>query len=156
MNVLFVCTGNICRSPMAEFMLKDMVTKLHCADDFRIASAAITTEEIGNPIYPPAKKKLAENGIGVPGNELGVFAKRARQMTRRDYREYDHLIGMDDWHVRGMTAISGGDPEGKIHKLLDFTDTGGSIADPWYTRDFETAYREIELGLQGFLSSLGY
>lgn len=154
-RILFVCTGNICRSPMGEFILKDLVTKRGLADQFEIASAAVTTEEIGNPIYPPARQKLSQYGIGTPDNELGVGKKRARQLTRRDYETYDLLIGMDDWNMRGMRQIAGGDPYGKLHMMLDYTDRPGeAIDDPWYTRDFETAYREIREGCEGLLEAV--
>ena len=113
-KILFVCHGNICRSPMAEFVMKDLVQKAGLTDHFYIESAATSTEEIGNEVYPPAKRKLAEHGISCKG-------KTARQMTRSDYQRFDLLIGMDDWNIRNMTRIAGGDPEGKIHKLLDYT-----------------------------------
>ena len=129
-KILFVCHGNICRSPMAEFVMKDLVQKAGLADHFYIESAATSTEEIGNEVYPPAKRKLAEHGISCKG-------KTARQMTRSDYQRFDLLIGMDDWNIRNMTRIAGGDPEGKIHKLLDYTVRKGDVADPWYTGDFE-------------------
>ena len=113
-RILFVCHGNICRSPMAEFVMKDLVRKAGGDERFFIASAATSTEEIGNPVYPPARRKLAEHGIGCAG-------KTARQMTAADYREYDLLIGMDSANLRNMRRICGGDPEGKIRLLMDFT-----------------------------------
>ena len=122
-KILFVCHGNICRSPMAEFVMKDLVQKAGLSDHFYIESAATSTEEIGNEVYPPAKRKLAEHGISCKG-------KTARQMTRSDYQRFDLLIGMDDWNIRNMTRIAGGDPEGKIHKLLDYTARKGDVADP--------------------------
>ncbi|MCH5174813.1 MAG: low molecular weight phosphotyrosine protein phosphatase [Prevotellaceae bacterium] len=138
-HILFVCHGNICRSPMAEFVMKDLVAKEGLADEFYIESAATSTEEIGNEVYPPAKRKLAEHGISCKG-------KTARQMTRRDYDRFDLLIGMDEWNIRNMTRICGGDPEGKIHMLMDFTNRPGSVDDPWYTGNFETTWQDVLLG----------
>ena len=136
---------------MAEFVLKDMVEKQGIADQFEIASAATSTEEIwngiGNPVYPPAKAKLAEHGIGCAG-------KTARQMTAGDYRKYDLLIGMDKANLRSMTRICGGDPEGKLHLLMDYASRPGEVADPWYTGDFETTYRDVLEGCRGLLDSL--
>lgn len=157
-RILFVCHGNVCRSPMAEAVLKDMARREHLDGRFEIASAATSTEEIwhgeGNPIYPPARKVLAEHGIGTPDNDLGCEEKRARQMTREDYRHYDFLIGMDHENLREMRRIAGGDPEGKICLLSDFTAQGGEISDPWYTRDFETALRDIREGCDGLMGAL--
>jgi protein-tyrosine phosphatase len=146
-KILFVCHGNICRSPMAEFVMKDLVAKVGLADKFYIESAATSTEEIGNEVYPPAKRKLAQHGISCKG-------KTARQMTRRDYERFDLLIGMDTWNIRNMTIICGGDLEGKIHKLLDYTSRGGDVADPWYTRDFDATWRDVTEGCQCLLESL--
>lgn len=146
-KILFVCHGNICRSPMAEFVMKDLVQKAGLADHFYIESAATSTEEIGNEVYPPAKRKLAEHGISCKG-------KTARQMTRSDYQRFDLLIGMDDWNIRNMTRIAGGDPEGKIHKLLDFTVRKGDVADPWYTGDFDATWRDVTEGCGELLKSL--
>jgi len=143
-RILFVCHGNICRSPMAEFAMKDLVRKAGRENEFHIESAATSTEEIGNAVYPPAQRKLAEHGISCKG-------KTARQMTRGDYERFDLLIGMDSWNIRNMHNICGGDPDGKIHQLLDYTDRPGEIADPWYTRDFETAWRDIQKGCQSLL-----
>ena len=145
--ILFVCHGNICRSPMAEFVMKDLVRKAGGDERFFIVSAATSTEEIGNPVYPPARRKLAEHGIGCAG-------KTARQMTAADYREYDLLIGMDSANLRNMRRICGGDPEGKIRLLMDFTDRPGDVADPWYTGDFETTWRDISAGCRGLLEWL--
>ena len=146
-RILFVCHGNICRSPMAEFVMKDLVRKAGADERFFIASAATSTEEIGNPVYLPARRKLAEHGIGCAG-------KTARQMTAADYREYDLLIGMDSANLRNMRRICGGDPEGKIRLLMDFTDRPGDVADPWYTGDFETTWRDISAGCRGLLEWL--
>ncbi len=143
-RILFVCHGNICRSPMAEFVMKDMVERAGLADKFYIESAATSTEEIGNEVYPPARRKLAEHGISCKG-------KTARQMTKSDYGRFDLLVGMDSWNIRNMTRICGGDPEGKIHKLLDFTDRTGDVADPWYTGDFDATWRDVREGCQRLL-----
>ena len=146
-KILFVCHGNICRSPMAEFVMKDLVQKAGLSDHFYIESAATSTEEIGNEVYPPAKRKLAEHGISCKG-------KTARQMTCSDYQRFDLLIGMDDWNIRNMTRIAGGDPEGKIHKLLDYTVRKGDVADPWYTGDFDATWRDVTEGCRELLKSL--
>lgn len=150
-KILFVCHGNICRSPMAEFIFKDMVQKQGSADRFLVASAATSTEEIwngvGNPVYPPAKAELARHGIGCEG-------KRAVQVTRADYGKYDFLIGMDSANIRNMQRILGGDSEGKIFKLLSFAGQDRDISDPWYTGDFGVTYRDIELGCRSFLKYL--
>ena len=146
-RVLFVCHGNICRSPMAEFVMKDLVRKAGLEADFSIASAATSTEEIGNPVYPPARRKLAEHGIGCAG-------KTARQLRREDYGRYDLLIGMDGANLRNMRRICGGDPAGKISLLLDWTDRPGDVADPWYTGDFEATWRDVAAGCQALLTHL--
>lgn len=129
---------------MAEFVMKDLVKKAGREAEFYIDSAATSTEEIGNEVYPPARRKLSEHGIGCKG-------KTARQMTRADYDRFDLLIGMDDWNIRNMTRISGGDPEGKIHKLLDFTSRPGDVADPWYTGNFEATWQDVLLGCNALL-----
>ena len=146
-RILFVCHGNICRSPMAEFVMKDLVEKAGVAQQFLIESAATSTEEIGNSVYPPVRRKLAEHGISCQG-------KTARQMTRLDYSRYDLLIGMDSWNIRNMRAISGGDPEGKIRMLMDYTNRPGDVADPWYTGDFEATWRDVLEGCEALLSQL--
>ena len=146
-RILFVCHGNICRSPMAEFVMKDLVSKAGLDDQFYIESAATSTEEIGNEVYPPAKRKLAQHGISCKG-------KIARQMTRSDYERFDLLIGMDSWNLRNMSHICGGDPEGKIHLLLDFTNRPGDVADPWYTGDFEATWRDVSEGCSILLKLL--
>ena len=138
-KILFVCHGNICRSPMAEFVMKDVVEQAGLSKEIRVVSAATTAEEIGNPVYPPARRKLAEHGIGCEG-------KTARQMRRSDYERFDLIIGMDQENLYDMRRICQGDPEGKIHLLMDFTDRPGDVADPWYTRDFETTWRDVEDG----------
>ena len=129
---------------MAEFVMKDLVKKAGRESDFYIESAATSTEEIGNEVYPPARRKLAEHGIGCKG-------KTARQMRRADYDRFDLLIGMDDWNIRNMNRICGGDPEGKIHKLLDFTNRPGDVADPWFTGDFEATWQDVLLGCNALL-----
>ena len=150
-KIMFVCHGNICRSPMAEFILKDMVKKKGLQDDFVICSSATSTEEIfngvGNPVYPPARRKLAEHGVPCGGHT-------ARQLTGGDYAEYDLLIGMDQANLRNMRRICGGDPEGKMSLLMDHTARPGSVADPWYTDDFDRAYRDILRGCEGLLRNL--
>ncbi|MGO5050388.1 low molecular weight protein-tyrosine-phosphatase [Dysosmobacter sp. Sow4_B12] len=146
-KVLFICHGNICRSPMAEFVMKDLVRKAGADTEFFIASAATSTEEIGNPVYPPARRKLAEHGIGCAG-------KTARQLRREDYDRFDLLIGMDGANLRNMRRICGGDPEGKLSLLLDWTGRPGDVADPWYTGDFEATWRDVLAGCQGLLAAL--
>ena len=146
-RILFVCHGNSCRSPMAEFVMKDMVEKAGLAKEIRVASAATTTEEIDNPVYPPARRKLAEHGISCEG-------KTARQMRYSDYERFDLIIGMDQENLYDMRRICMGDPEGKIHLLMDYTDRPGDVADPWYTRDFEATWRDVEEGCRGLLEWL--
>ena len=147
-KVLFICHGNICRSPMAEFMFKDMVENRGLADSFFIESAATSNEEcwggVGNPVYPPAREELRRHGISCDG-------KRARQIDKSDYEKYDYLIGMETMNIRNMMRVFGDDPEGKVYKLLDFTKRGGNISDPWYSGDFVTTYKDILEGLEGFL-----
>ena len=146
-RILFVCHGNICRSPMAEFVMKDLVKKAGLEAQFHIESAATSTEEIGNPVYPPAKRKLAEHGIDCTG-------KTARQLQNSDYDQYDLLIGMDRANLRNMRRICGGDFAGKLHLLMDYTDHPGDVADPWYTDDFKTTWRDVLAGCQGLLELL--
>ncbi|MCI9547332.1 MAG: low molecular weight phosphotyrosine protein phosphatase [Lachnospiraceae bacterium] len=146
-KILFVCHGNICRSPMAEFVMKDLVEKAGLSAQFNIASAATSREELGNPVYPPARRKLAEHGIDCSG-------KTARQLKSDDYAAYDLLIGMDSANIRNMNRICGGDPDGKIHLMLEYADRPGDVADPWYTRDFEATWRDVEEGCQGLLKEL--
>jgi protein-tyrosine phosphatase len=132
---------------MAEFVMKDLVSKAGRTDEFYIESAATSTEEIGNEVYPPARRKLAEHGIGCKG-------KRARQMTSADYHRFDLLIGMDSWNIRNMQRICGGDPEDKIHMLLDYTSRPGDVADPWYTDNFDATWRDVLEGCQQLLATL--
>ena len=147
-KILFVCLGNICRSPMAEFVMKDLVKQAGLESQFRIDSAATSREELGNPVYGPARRKLAEHGISCGGH-------RARQLQSQDYSQYDLLIGMDQANIRNMGRICGGDPQRKIHLLLDYAGRlGQEVADPWYTGDFETAWQDISQGCQGLLKKL--
>ena len=146
-RILFVCHGNICRSPMAEFVMKDLVEKAGLADEFTIASSATSTEEIGNPVYPPVRQLLARHGISCAG-------KTARQLQRGDYVAWDLFVGMDTANLRNMTRLFGGDPEGKVHALLDYTHRPGEVADPWYTGDFDTAWNDIVEGCEAFLDWL--
>ena len=143
-RILFLCHGNICRSPMAEFIMKDLVKKAGLEQSIQIESAATSTEEIGNPVYPPARRKLSEHGIDCSG-------KRARQLLNSDYEKYDLLIGMDQANLRSMYRICGGDFADKMHLLMDFTNRPGEVADPWYTDDFDTTWRDVEEGCRGLL-----
>jgi len=149
-RIMFVCHGNICRSPMAEFILKDMVSRLGIADEFVIASSATSTEEIfrgvGNPVYPPAREELAKHGISCEG-------KRAVQLQLSDYGKYDLFIGMDSANIRNMTRMLGGDPDGKIRKLMDYVG-GGDVADPWYSGNFQVTYRDIYEGCTALLEEI--
>ena len=146
-KILFVCHGNICRSPMAEFVMKDLVKKAGLASQFHIESAATSREEIGNPVYPPARRKLAEHGISCDGHA-------ARQLTNQDYDKYDLLIGMDSANLRDMYRICGGDYSGKVSLLMDHTDHPRDVAGPWYTEDFEATWRDVLEGCQGLLDSI--
>ena len=143
-KVLFVCHGNICRSPMAEYVMKDLVKKSNLSDQFHISSAATSTEEIGNPVHRGTRAKLAQAGIACEGHH-------ARQMTRADYDGYDYLIGMDEWNIRNIKRITGGDPEGKIFKMMSFAGSSRDVADPWYTGDFEATWKDVTEGCQGLL-----
>ena len=138
-KILFVCHGNICRSPMAEFVMKDLVKKAGLSSQFHIESAATSREEIGNPIYPPARRKLTEHRISCGGHA-------ARQLTKSDYNAFDLLIGMDKANLRNMQRICDGDPDGRIHP--------GDVADPWYTGDFEATWQDLRAGCQGLLKVL--
>ena len=146
-SVLFVCLGNICRSPMAECIFRDMVEKRGLAGEIRCESAATSDEEWGNPVYPPARRKLGSLGISCEG-------KRARTMTRGDYDRFDLLIGMEERNLSAMRRICGGDPEGKMHLLLENAPCPRNIADPWYTGDFDTACRDIMEGCELLLRQL--
>ena len=146
-KILFICHGNICRSPMAEFIMKKLVTNAGLADEFSIASAATSSEELGNPVYPPARRKLAEHGISCSG-------KTARRINSEDYKQYDLLIGMDNANMRNMNRTFGGDPDKKLKMLMDYTSRPGEVSDPWYTDNFDRAYADIEEGCRGLLSAL--
>ena len=147
-NILFVCHGNICRSPMAEFVMKDLVEKAGLGERLHIESAATSREEIGNPVYPPARRKLAEHGIGCEGHA-------ARQITARDYQDFDLLIAMDSANLRNMRRFYGGDPAGKIHMLLDYAGRPGEeVADPWYPGDFQATWPDVSAGCAGLLKQL--
>jgi len=146
-KLLFVCHGNICRSPMAEFVMKDLVKKAGLGSQFHIESAATSREEIGSPVYPPARRKLAEHGISCDGHA-------ARQLTNQDYEEYDLLIGMDQANLRNMYRICGGDFDHQMSLLLDHTNRPGDVADPWYTGDFEATWQDVLSGCQGLLKEL--
>lgn len=168
-KILFVCHGNICRSPMAEFVMRKLAADAGLSAQIETASAATSTEEIGNPVYPPVRKLLAEHGINCAG-------KTARQLTKRDYAEYDYIIGMDSANMRNMRRIFGisgngvyanaagadlrsgsgdaGDAQNKLHHLMDFTDRPGDVADPWYTRDFERTWRDVNEGCAGLIEKI--
>ena len=143
-RILFVCHGNICRSPMAEFCMKKLLADSGRAGAFEIASAATSTEELGNSVYPPARRLLNSKGIDCSG-------KYARQITAADYRYYDLIIGMDNANMRNMKRFWNGDPENKLHMLLDYTDRPGEVADPWYSGDFESTWRDVFEGCSKLL-----
>ena len=146
-KVLMVCHGNICRSTMAESVMTHMVNQQHISHLFEINSAATSREEIGNPPHYGTVNKLRQ--VGIP-----VIPHRAVQMTQGDYDYYDYLIGMDSANIRNMTRIVGGDPEGKIYKLLTFAGSGRDVADPWYTGDFDATYRDVTAGCEGLLEEI--
>lgn len=146
-KILFVCHGNICRSPMAEFVMKDMVKKKGIQDMFEIASAATSTEALGESVYPPARSKLNEEGISCSG-------KTARQMTKDDYRYYDYIIAMDRLNLRNMARFVGNDPDNKVSLLMDYTSTPHDVADPWYTGDFQETWEDVNLGCEGLIKKL--
>ena len=150
-KIMFVCHGNICRSPMAEFIFKDMVKQRGVQDDFAICSSATSTEEIyggiGNPVYPPARAVLADHGID-PGGKCAV------QLKKSDYEKYDFFVGMDSANIRNMRRIFGGDRAGKIHKLLEYAHSAADVSDPWYTRDFDRCYADIYKGCKALLTAL--
>ena len=146
-KVLFVCHDNICRSPMAEFFMKDLAEKEGVADSFYIESAATSTEEIGNPVYPPARRKLAEHGISCQSHA-------ARQIRHEDYDKFDLIIGMDEANLRNMRRFFGNDSKNKISLLMDYTDTPGNVADPWYTGDFEKTWQDIDRGCKGLFKEI--
>lgn len=149
-KVLFVCHGNICRSTMAEFVFKDMVKKRGVADKFYIASAATSSEEIGNHIHYGTRNKLNEVGIPFDKNKV------ATRIVKSDYDKYDYIIGMDYANISNMKKVFGDDEKGKIHRLLEFVGEERDIADPWYTGNFDVTYDDIVRGLEGFLDKLGF
>lgn len=146
-KILFVCHGNICRSPMAEFVMKDMVKKIGREKEFEIASAATSTEALGCRVYSPVRKILSQHGISCEG-------KFARQMSIDDYGYYDYIIAMDSANLRNMSRFIGGDPQGKVSLLMDYTDTPRDVADPWYTDDFEQTWQDVNMGCTGLLKTL--
>lgn len=150
-RIMFVCHGNICRSPMAEFIFKDLAEKAGVLQNFSVSSSATSTEEIwggrGNPVYPPARAELQSHGISCGG-------KCAVQLKKSDYGKYDLFVGMDNSNIRNIMGIFGSDPEGKVHKLLEFADDVGDVADPWYSRRFDIAYGDILRGCEALLSKL--
>ncbi|MBR7133314.1 MAG: low molecular weight phosphotyrosine protein phosphatase [Clostridia bacterium] len=144
-KIMFICHGNICRSPMAEFVMKDLVSKKGLSGSFEIASAATSNEEIGNPVYPPVKRLLQKRGIYCDG-------KRARRVTKSDYSYYDYLICMDGNNLRNLSYIIGNDTDKKVYRLMDFTDCPSDVADPWYTGDFASTEHDIDQGCNSLLS----
>ena len=146
-RILFVCHGNICRSPMAEFVMKKLVREAGFEKEFSIASAATSREELGNPVYPPARRKLAEHGISCSG-------KVAVQMQPADYDRYDHIVIMDGNNRRNILRIIGSDPAGKVRRLLDYTDHPRDVADPWYTGDFERTWQDVNEGCSALLRAV--
>ena len=146
-KILFICHGNICRSPLAEFVFKNLVSQVGLADQFMVASAATSTEEIGNDVHRGSKAIMKKYHIP-------FGPRQARQITKRDYTEYDYLIGMDTANIRNMHRAFGGDPDGKVYKLLSFAGEGRDVADPWYTGDFETTYQDVLAGCEGLLKQL--
>ena len=147
-KLLFVCHGNICRSPMAEFIFKALANAYGMADHFYVESAAVSTEEIGCGIYPPARRCLTQHGVPFDN------AKTARQVTRQDYAKFDRIICMDSSNLRRIRCIIPDDPEGKIHLMMSYTGSGRDVADPWYTGDFETTFHDILNACQAMLSQL--
>ena len=145
-RIMFVCHGNICRSPMAELVFRKMVRDAGVEERYSVSSSATSTEELGNPVYPPVKALLTSRGIDCSG-------KHAVQLSRSDYGRYDLFVGMYSANMRNMMKIFGGDPDGKVVKLLDYTG-GGDVADPWYTRDFDATYRDVMAGCEALLREL--
>ena len=146
-KILFICHGNICRSPMAEFVMKDLVEKEGLAEEFFIASSATSREEIGNPVHHGTRNKLAQYGISTKG-------KYAVQLTKKDYNAYDYLIGMEQWNIQNILKIVGSDPKKKVHRLLDFSENPRDIADPWYTGDFDRTYEDVLEGCKALLNHI--
>lgn len=146
-KILFVCHGNICRSPMAEFVMKRMVEEEKLSGEFEIASAATSTEELGNPVYPPARKIMAEHGISCAG-------KTSRQMSADDYGYYDYIVAMDTNNLRNMRRFVGTDPQSKVSLLMEHTGTSRDVKDPWYTGDFEATWEDVNAGCRALLEKL--
>ena len=146
-KILFICHGNICRSTMAESVMTYMAAKHGLSNFIQVSSAATSREEIGNPPHHGTVRKLCE--VGIP-----VVPHRAVQMTRKDYEKYDYIIGMDEWNIRNMQRIAGGDPQGKFYKLLEFADSNRDIADPWYTGNFDETYEDIVEGCEAFINKI--
>ena len=146
-KILFVCHGNICRSPMAEFVMKGLVDTRGLGEDFYVESAAVSAEELGNPVYPPAREILAAHGLSCAG-------KRARRLTAADYSRFDLIVCMDKTNIQWAERILAGDPEKKLSLLMEWTDRPGNVSDPWYPGDFETAWRDISEGCRGLLERL--
>ena len=147
MKILFICHGSICRSPMAEYVMRDMVKKEGLSDRIKTASAATSREEIGNPIYPPAQRVLREHGIDPSGHA-------ARQMRKEDYDNYDYIIGMDQENYHNLMRFYDNDPDGKISLLMDYTDCPRAVADPWYTGDFISTWNDVTEGCAGLLKKI--
>lgn len=146
-RIMFVCHGNICRSPMSEFIMKKLTAELGRSQEFLIVSSATSTEEIGNPVFPPARAELAKHNIDCSG-------KVSVQLKKSDYEKYDYFIGMDSANIRNMNRILGGDKDGKIYKLMTFAGKSSDVADPWFSGDFKTAYRDIDSGCRGLIKYL--
>lgn len=146
-KILFICHGNICRSPMAEFIMKNLVHKLGLDGLFEVASAATSAEEVGNPVYPPARRELNTHGISCKG-------KTARQVTKQDYEKYDYLVVMEKYNLRNLRRIIPDDPEGKITLLMQFAGRDEDIEDPWYSGNFSKVYAQIEEGCRAMLEQL--
>ena len=146
-RIMFVCHGNICRSPMAEFVFLDMLKKRGLSDSVAVMSSATSTEEIGNDIHYGTKRILDKYGIS-------YHRREATQLSRSDYAKYDLFVGMDSYNIRNMLRIFGSDPDGKVIKLLDLTNRGGDVADPWYTGNFEITYRDITEGCDALITKI--
>lgn len=147
LKIMFVCLGNICRSPMAEFVMRDELSRRHLDHLIEVSSGATSYEEYGNPVYPPAAQKMKREGVT-------IYPHRATPITKDDYDRYDMFIGMEDYNLRRMRNIFGGDKDNKISKLLDYTSRGGDIADPWYSGNFDATYRDVVEGVDGLIKHL--
>ena len=147
LKIMFVCLGNICRSPMAEFVMRDELSRRHLDHLIEVSSGATSYEEYGNPVYPPAVQKMKREGVT-------IYPHRATPIVKEDYDRYDMFIGMEDYNLRRMRNIFGGDKDNKISKLLDYTSRGGDIADPWYSDNFDATYRDVVEGVDGLINHL--